>query len=384
MTEPKLIETNAEFEELLERMSRAERFAIDTEFSRESTYFPSLGLVQIAVDREVSLVDPLGIDLRALGEIFAGDAEAILHAGTQDLEIFEREIGALPRRIFDTQLAGAFLGDGVAALGKLVQKYLDVRLDKGSQLADWSRRPLPPRALDYAASDVAHLEDLREELSARLEERGRLEWALEASAVTLDKGFELAPLDEAWWKLKGRSRLRPRAAKIAQALAAAREEKARSLNIPPKRVLSDLALLAMAESPPERVDDLAHIRGLDGGRRRGAGAEELIRWIERGRSLSDKELVLPPERPEDTLPSALIALCQSWAAQRASDESIEQSLLATRADLIAFLNKPRRGRLMEGFRYELLGRDLEAIQEGRAAIAFEGEKLKLIALEPSE
>lgn len=375
---PKLIETDAEFEELLERLRHAERFAIDTEFSRENTYFPSLGLVQIAVDRDVTLVDPLGIDLRALGEIFRGDTEAILHAGTQDLEIFEREIGALPRRIFDTQLAAAFLGDGIASLGKLVQKYLSVQLDKGSQLADWSRRPLPPRALQYAASDVAYLEDLREILVERLSERGRLEWALEASEGVLRKGFDLAPAEEAWWKLKGRSRLRPRAAKIAQTLAASREARARALNIPPKRVLSDLALLAMAESPPEGIDDLAHIRGLDGGRRRGSGAEEILDWVRRGRALPDDALVLPKDRPEEALPSALIALCQSWAAQRASDESIDHSLLATRSDIVAFLSTPRRGKLTEGFRYELLGRDLEAIQEGRAAIAFEGEKLKLI------
>lgn len=381
MDQPKLLNARADFDQLLNRLSRADRFAIDTEFSRESTYFPELNLVQIALDREVFLVDPLGLDLRALGEIFRGDAEVILHAGTQDLEIFEHELGVLPRRIFDTQLAAAFLGDGIASLGKLVQRYLGVRLDKGSQLTDWSRRPLPDRALRYAASDVAYLIALRDELASLLEEQGRIAWALEASESLLKKGFELAPPEEAWWKLRGRNRLRSRAARIAQALAAAREEKARELNLPPKRLLSDLALLAMAESPPDDIEDLAHIRGLDGGRRRGEGARELLRWVEEGRALGADALVLPKERPEERLPSALISLCLAWASQRASDESIELSLLATRADVIEFLTHREGSKLNEGFRYELLGRDLEAIQNGRAAIAFEGEALKLISLE---
>src|SRR5690606_2182095 len=143
----------------------------------------------------------------------------------------------------------------------------------------------------------AYLEDLREILVERLSERGRLEWALEASEGVLRKGFDLAPAEEAWWKLKGRSRLRPRAAKIAQTLAASREARARALNIPPKRVLSDLALLAMAESPPEGIDDLAHIRGLDGGRRRGSGAEGMLAWARGGRAPPWGALAQTTHRP---------------------------------------------------------------------------------------
>jgi len=371
MTEtPHLITEKAEFEALLERLGRAPRFAIDTEFSRENSYYPALGLVQIALDGEVSLVDPLAVDVRALAEVFRRDAEVIVHAGSQDLEIFEVRVGALPSRLFDTQLAGAFLGHGIASLGRLVQERLGISLEKGAQLSDWSRRPLPAAALQYAASDVAHLEALRDDLANELEVRGRLEWALELCQSQLEKSYGPPPVEEAWWKLKGRMRMRPRTAKVAQVLAAERERRARELDVPVKWVLSDLPLVAMAESPPRSLEDLARVRGLEAGKARGGEGERLLEWVRRGLALPDEALVLPDPKPDEGAPQPLVSLCLAWANHVAEREGIEPSVLATRADVAAFLGAPRSGRLTEGFRYALLGRELEAIARGDAAVGF--------------
>jgi ribonuclease D len=308
--------------------------------------------------------------VRALGEIFRGDAEMIIHAGTQDFEVFTSSVGALPSRVFDTQLAGAFLGHGLASLGKLVSDRLGVQLEKGAQLSDWSRRPLTLQALSYAAHDVLHLEALRDDLAGELEARGRLAWALELCQSQLERSYGPTRPEEAWWKLKGRNRLRRRAAKVAQVLAAERELRARELDVPVRRVLPDLPLMAMAESPPRSLDELARVRGLDHGRTRGAEAERLLGWVERGLALAEEDLVVPEARPDEGAPQPLVSLCLAWVAHCAEREGIEPSVLATRADVAGFLGTPRAGRLTGGFRYELLGRDLEALARGDAAVGF--------------
>jgi ribonuclease D len=379
--DPIYVTTEASFAALLDRLRLASRFAIDTEFSRESTYFPALGLLQIAVEREVHLVDPLEVDVRPLAEVFRGDAEVIVHAGTQDFEIFQTSVGALPSRVFDTQLAGAFLGHGLSSLGKLVADRLGVQLEKGAQLSDWSRRPLSADALAYAAHDVLHLEDLRDDLARELEARGRLEWAVELCQSQLEKRYGPPRLEEAWWKLKGRTRLRRRAAKVAQVLAAERERRARELDVPVRRVLADLPLMAMAESPPRSPKDLARVRGLEPGKARGPDAERLLSWVERGLALPDDALVFPEAKQEEGPPLPLVSLCLAWVAHVAERERIEPSVLATRADVTAFFGAPRTGRLTEGFRYELLGRDLDDLERGDAAIGYADGQLQLLRKE---
>jgi ribonuclease D len=378
---PKLVTDEASFAALLDRLGRAARFAIDTEFSRESTYFPALGLVQIAAEGEVHLVDPLEVDVRALADVFRGDAEVIVHAGTQDFEIFKTSMGALPSRVFDTQLAGAFLGHGLASLGKLVLDRLGVQLEKGAQLSDWSRRPLSAEALAYAAHDVVHLEALRDDLVRELEARGRLEWAVELCQSQLERSYGPPRLEEAWWKLKGRTRLRRRAAKVAQVLAAERERRAQELDVPVRRVLADLPLMAMAESPPRSLKDLGRVRGLEPGKARGPEAERLLSWVKRGVDLPDDALVMPEAKHEEGPSLPLVSLCLAWVAHVAEREQIEPSVLATRADVTAFFAAPRTGRLTEGFRGELLGRDLEALARGDAAIGYVDGQLHLFRKE---
>jgi len=164
----KWITEHADFEELVDELVRADAYALDTEFHRERTYLPELAVVQLATRDRIALVDALAVDLGPLRRALDSDAICVMHAGSQDLEILDLVCGAVPKRMFDTQIAALFCGYRTSALGKLLEGFLGVQLDKSAQLSDWTRRPLPEAELRYAASDVAHLLELRAVLVRRL------------------------------------------------------------------------------------------------------------------------------------------------------------------------------------------------------------------------
>lgn len=367
------IDRQRSFEALLADLAGEPRVALDTEFMRERTYFAELALLQLAWPAGVALVDPLKVDVRPLAALLASDTQIVMHAGAQDLEILERACGRGPRRYFDTQIGAALLGHSQASLANLVQAFLGVEVAKGSQLADWTRRPLDERERHYAAADVEHLLALHERIVTELEERGRLDWADEenARALTVDRG----PRDPetAWWRLKGARKLRGRARHRAQALASWREHIAQTQDRPTRFVLSDLALLSIVGRPPRDTRDLARIRGLDTRRVDVAG---LMAALRRAEAMTDDELRLPPRAPQRRANPAAVSLAQAWLGQLARDEAIDPSLLATRDDVIgALAGGPSR--LKEGWRHGLAGARLEDLLAGRGALRFEGERLVL-------
>jgi ribonuclease D len=178
------IDTQSELEALVDELCESEAYALDTEFHRERTYLPVLALIQIATPDRISLVDPFAIDVRPLKRALEHDNVCVMHAAAQDLEILDLACGATPRRLFDTQIAALFCGYRTSSLGKLVEGFLDLQLDKSAQLTDWTRRPLPDADLSYAASDVAHLLELRDALSRELRSRGR------GDRTTADQGSD--------------------------------------------------------------------------------------------------------------------------------------------------------------------------------------------------
>ena len=219
-----------------------------------------------------------------------------------------------------------------SSLGKLVEGFLGVRLDKSAQLTDWTRRPLPEAELDYAASDVAHLLALRDALLDALERRGRLVWAEEEIERLRDKDRSTPDPQTLWWKLRGKTKLNGRARGVAQELAMWREEEAKRRNRPPRTVLSDMALLALAQRPARSPGQLRGIRGFDA--RRFKKTDDLLAAIARGLQLPRSAVRTPPKKPEN-LPSVdgVISLCMAWLAQRASEESLDVTVLGTRDDV---------------------------------------------------
>ncbi len=376
MTDFDWITEQAEFDQLVDELSQTDAYALDTEFHRERTYLPHLALVQLATADRIALVDALEIDVRTLTKVFQSEAVCVMHAGSQDLEILELECGTVPNRMFDTQIGALFCGYRTSSLGKLVEGFLGIQLDKSSQLSDWTRRPLPPDDLRYAASDVAHLLELRDALVDRLGEQGRVQWAEEEIERLRSKDRSPPEPETLWWKLRGKTKLNGRARGVAQELAAWREGVAKDKNRPPRTVLSDMALLALAQRPARNVEQLSGIRNFD--LRRFKHRDELLRAIERGTRLPKHEVRLPPKKPEN-LPSVegVIALCLAWLAQRAAQEGLDTTVLGTREDVTNLvLRQPSR--LASGWRDVLVGHQLRAIIDGTAALRVDGTELELL------
>jgi len=370
------ITEQADLERLVDELCRTDAYALDTEFHRERTYLPVLAVVQLATAERIALVDALVVDVRALSRAFESKAVCVMHAGSQDLEILDLECGAAPDRMFDTQIAALFCGYRTSSLGKLVEGFLGIQLDKSAQLTDWTRRPLPPDDLRYAASDVAHLLELRDTLVSRLREQGRLAWAKEEIERLRSKDRSPPEPETLWWKLRGKTKLNGRARGVAQELAAWRDRVAKKQNRPPRTVLSDMALLALAQRPARNAEQLSSIRNFD--LRRFKHTEELLSAIHRGTQLPKNAVRLPPKKPEN-LPSmeGVIALCLAWLAQRAGREGLDNTVLGTRDDVTSLvLRQPSR--LSNGWRDALVGRELRAIIDGTAALCVNGTELELL------
>ena len=265
MRDATLVTTHSQLETAVFRLESATRLAIDTEFMRESTYYPQLCLVQVATDSDCFLVDPLaGLDLGALHAVLADRSKLkILHAARQDLEVLQLGGRPVPAPVFDTQVAAALLGfPPQAGYAELVARQLGHSIDKAQTRTNWARRPLTPEQLAYAADDVHHLLQLHTELSVALEAQGRAAWLAEDAAALEDVGLYKTEPSEAWRRLKGLGRLRPGEQAAARAIAEWRERRAIESDKPRGWILSDEALYALATLAPRTPADLEGIRSL--------------------------------------------------------------------------------------------------------------------------
>jgi ribonuclease D len=363
--------------ELLDALRSSPVYCFDTEFHRERTYYAKLALIQIAWPDGIAIVDPLACDPAPLAELFSSPALAVVHAGDQDLEIIERACGVLPARMFDIQIGAGFLGLASASLAAVVDRLLGLRLEKGDQLTDWMQRPLNPAQLHYAAGDVAYLIDCYEELHRRLVELGRWSWAEEECALALAKGRRVPVPEEAWWRLRQARQLRGRARGIAQCLAAWRERRAQRLDLPVRNVFPDLAIASIAQRPPGTRAELEKVRTLDSRHLGGGAAAEILEAVAAGAALPADKLCLPPGPQGDAIAKPMVALAAAYATERAHELNLDPALLATRADIVDFLQEPPIGRLTTGWRGNLVGAPIKKLASGEAALAVTGSSLVL-------
>lgn len=374
------ITTTADLAALVDTASAESRYALDTEFHRERTYFPKLALVQIAVGDDIALIDPLRCDMRPLRDLFASDSVAVLHAAQQDLDVMHHSVGAVPVRMYDTQLAAGFLGYSTPSLASLLQTELKVNAAKGDRLTDWLRRPLTEEQCQYAAADVAHLAALQDVLHAKLEALGRVEWADEAFGELLRKPVSGTDPDSAWTRLKDVRVLKPRARGVAQAVAAWRERRAMAIDMPVRQVLPDLAVLGVAQRQPRNVAELTQARGIDERHTRGNVAKELLEAVAQG-VLVEVQLPAPDGEDLERTMRPAVALVSAWVSEVARQERIDTALLATRHDLVAFLRGDAGARLATGWRHDLLGDGIRRLVAGGAGLTFDGRGgLRLVDL----
>jgi len=365
------VDTDAGFAEVLDELAAADVYGLDTEFHRERTYHARLALLQLSWPDGIAVVDPSTVDVAPLARVLDGPGLCVMHAASQDLEILARVCGTVPGRLFDTQVAAGFVGYSSVGLGGLVQGELGLKLPKADRLTDWLSRPLPEGATDYAASDVAHLHELHERLVAKLEGRGRRQWAEDECEVHRTRAVAPQVPERAWWRIKEARSLRGRAAAVAQALAAWRERRAAEVDRPVRFLLADLALVAMAQRPPTSEDDLRRVRGLDEGKRKGGAARELLGVVAEGVDLPLTDVQAPPAEGVDRSRKAAASLVSAWAAQRARDLEIDAAILATRSDIESLLMGDG-GRLASGWRHDVVGEPIRALAAGEASLAVDG------------
>jgi ribonuclease D len=369
----RLIERTDDLNDTLARHAGEPRYALDTEFHRERTYYPKLALIQLAWPDEVVVVDPLAVDPYALRPLIESDAMAVLHAADQDLEVLSVACDRLPARLWDTQLAAGFLGLASPSLASLHERFLGHSLPKGDRLTDWLDRPLGKNQLDYAASDVAELLEIQTIEEDDLRARGRLEWADDEFTLLLDGSRTQRDPDAAWLRIKHARQLKGAAAAVAQDVAAWRERRAAKTDQPTRFVLSDLGVMGIAQSRPKTLDDLRRVRGVEGRHLRDGVGDELLALVrdagQKARSTGDVRPTAELQR--DLRP--LATLISAWVSQRARELEIDTSLLGTRADIEALLRGDDDARLARGWRADIVGEPLGRLMDGEAALAFDGQ-----------
>lgn len=354
------------------------RYALDTEFHRERTYRPQAALIQIAWPGDLVLIDPLAVDMAPLAEVFAAGGLMVAHAAGQDLEVLEHCCGAVPARIFDTQIAAGFLGLGTPALATLYESEIGWKPPKGDRLTDWLVRPLKVSQLDYAAGDVMHLLEIHDRLAGRLAELGRQEWAEAEFELLLERNRRSQRPEDAWSRLKEVRHLRRRDLPVVRSVAMWRELRAAKINQPVRHVLSDVVVVSIAQAAPRTTEELAKVRGVGEGVARGRLGKAILQAVADGLVTDWRP---PPKRPArseavDRLRPA-VGLVTSWVSQLARDRMIEPSLLATRADIEALIRGDPDARLARGWRSEMVGEPLRRLVAGEAALAFDNGQLVL-------
>lgn len=365
-------------------------YFIDTEFHREKTYFPRLALIQIGVGERIALIDPVAVDTSLLRPLFESDSLAVFHAAQQDLDVMTQSMGFIPSRIFDTQLAAGFVGYSSPSLVNLAASLLRVTVPKGDRLTDWLRRPLTNDQRNYAASDVVHLPELMRLINEDLERRGRTQWSVEACEELRTRPVGPTDPDEAWLRVKDIRTVKGKSRWVAQSVARWREERAMSLDIPPRHVMSDIALLSVAQRCPRNAEELSSCRGIDGRLTHGNLADALLNSVRAGLAKAETgDLAFPAPEGEDLEKSMrpAVTLVGVWVAELARQSDLDPTLLGTRKDIVDLLAGAPGARLAEGWRADILGRDVELLIKGRMALTFRSEGsemgLAMVPVEPT-
>ena len=383
-----LITDSASLANLCTRLAQADFITVDTEFMRESTYYPELCLIQIADVNEAAAIDPMapGIDLTPLLNLLTDNEDVlkVVHAGGQDIEIIYNLTGKTPHPLFDTQVAAMALGQGEQiGYSNLVDSWLGISVDKGARFTDWARRPLDARQIEYAIGDVTHLAKIFPKMLERLRKTGRGVWLDQEMERLADPANYANDPDQAWKRVRISGR-KPDVLGRLKALARWRELEAQGKDLPRGRIVKDETLGDLAGHPPRRQADLAKVRGLSATWASNDIGGRLMAALESAAPLSADEL--PPRddrKPGLGKDGALVAdLLKLLLKIRARDIDVASRLLARSDELEALAAGVRTGLpMLEGWRFDQFGRDALDLVEGRLGFAVQGGKLTMTRTE---
>lgn len=377
--------STAELAAFCDRLKGAPFVAVDTEFMRETTYWPKLCLIQAAAPGVEAVIDPLaeGLDLGPFLDVMRDERILkVFHAARQDVEIFNN-LNAMPRPLFDTQVAGMAAGFGEQiAYDALVRQMLKIEIDKSSRFTDWARRPLTDAQLSYALADVTHLAELFPMLRGRLEKEGRLAWVTDEMEGLTDPGnYDVSP-DNAWKRLKPRRHTAKYLA-VFRAVAAWRERTAQMRDQPRGRILKDDAIDEIATQLPTDAAALDRLRSVPKGFSGSRFGPDLLSAVQE--ALRDPEAYAPQVEKTRTPPSpaagAVVELLKVLLKARAEDAGVAAKLIATVADLELIANDDNaRTPALSGWRREAFGEDALKLKRGELALVLDGTRVRVVAV----
>ncbi len=370
-------------EDLCGRLAEAEFVCIDTEFHRETTYWPELCLIQASGPGVEGLIDPRAedLDIKPFLDLIASDRQTkVFHAARQDIEIFNRLIGHPPGPVFDTQVAAMALGFGDSiSYDNLVQRVLRKQIDKSSQFTDWMRRPLSQKQLIYALGDVTHLRDAYQIMRDELARTDRLTWVREEMADLEDPAtYDTEPMN-AWQRLKLRMPKKDYAA-IVVSVAAWRERVAQELDKPRRRILKDDAIQEIAAQKPRTEEDYSQLRAVPSGFIRSKHGQGLLEAVRAAIDAPDQfapDLGRPVQNAQ--IPAGAPELLKVLLKHVSDENDVVPRLIANSADIdrIARGETSEDIAAMTGWRYEMFGKKAIALLSGKLAVSFEGGQVRL-------
>lgn len=375
------ISTYEELSAFCERAARFDAIAVDTEFLRERTYHPRLCLVQVATPDECVVIDVIAIDNLAPLAILMRDEGTVkvFHACSQDMEVLNYTLGALPAPIFDTQVAAAFLGERMqASYNGMVHAFCGVTLPKSESLTDWSRRPLTPEQIEYALDDVRYLIKAYDVIMERLDKSGRVSWVLDEIKPLTDRSHYVVDRRVAFKRVKRVNSLTRRQLAVARELAAWREARAEYSNIPRKWLMSDEVLIALSKRPPHDAASLRRVRGTE--QLSDADVVGALSVIARGESCpADKyPFIARTHKPASPELESVIDLMYALIRLVGERSGVATAMIASRDDLVDYVDCPQDSPLREGWRFELVGTLIDDLLNGDIGLTVKDRALEIL------
>jgi len=375
-----LITTTEDLAALCSRLATHPYVTVDTEFLRETTFWPKLCVIQLASEDEAAAIDALapGIDLAPFIDLMRNEAVLkVFHAARQDIEIIWKMSGTTPRPLFDTQVAAMVCGFGdQVSYEQLAASLANARIDKSSRFTDWSRRPLSEAQIAYALADVTHLRTVYTKLAAKLAKTGRTAWLTEEIAfLTAVETYEQKP-ENAWLRLRSRAR-KPRDLAILMELAAWREDEAQSRDVPRSRVLKDDTLIDIALSAPDSIESLGRLRTIPQGYERSKTGQDVVTCVQR---VLQRDVATYPkperDRPSSSAASAVVQLLKVLLQSISERHQVAAKMIATVDELETIaIDGEADTPALKGWRYELFGQQALELKAGRLALSAEDGKI---------
>lgn len=371
-----LITSSSDLAAVCARLAKHPFVTVDTEFLRETTFWPKLCVIQLASTDEAVAVDALapGMDLGPFFDLMVDPKVVkVFHAARQDVEIVWHLSKRIPQPLFDSQVAAMVLGYGDSiSYDQLVQRTNGTQLDKTSRFTDWSKRPLSNAQIDYAIADVTHLRDIYVKLTGELEKRGRNDWVVEEMRVLTSPDTYRQEPERAWERFRNRVR-KPKELSVLMTVAAWREREAQARDVPRSRVLKDDSLFDIALTGPKTVEALGAMRSIPKGWERSRDGMALVEAVQAGLAIDPR--TLPPiekHRPQSQSQSATVELLKVLLKMVAEKHHVAAKVVATSDDLdrIAEDDDADVGAL-KGWRRELFGEKALALKHGKLALAIE-------------